>query len=87
MKLKESFVTYGSGSETVLIPTPEASFSGIVRGNNTFGFILECLKEELTEAELEAKMKEKYKNAEPDMLESDIKKTLDGLRQIGALDE
>lgn len=70
--------------EHILIAT-DGTFSGIVRSNPTAAFILNCLAEETTEAEIVAKLLAKY-DAPEAMIAEDVRKILDTLRGIGALD-
>lgn len=37
MKLNKNFIVHKSGKNTVIVPTDDAGFSGIVKGNNTLG--------------------------------------------------
>ena len=84
MKLKEEFIVHEADGESMLIPTADAGFSGIVRGNKTMGRILELLKEDTTEEEIIAKMLEIY-NAPKEKIEQDVKKVIENLQKIDAL--
>ncbi len=86
MKLNKNFILHVAGGETVLVPVGNASFSGIVRGNKTLGAVLGLLEKETTEAEIVAAMKQRF-DAPEDVIARDVKKALEGLRKIGALDE
>ena len=86
MKLKDSFITYSTGQEQILVSAGTNVFHGMVRSNKTAGFIIECLKEFTTREALIAKLAEKY-DASVDVLERDVDKVLKVLREIGALDE
>ena len=85
MKLKSGFVTREMAGEQIMVSS-NGTFSGLVRSNAAAAFIVDCLKEETTEAEFIAKMLEKY-DAEEAVLDADVKRILDTLRSIGALDE
>ena len=50
--LKNEFIVHNIGDETLLVPTAEANFHGLVQGNKTVGVILECLKHDTTEQEI-----------------------------------
>lgn len=39
MKLSKDFISHKSGSDFILVPTGTAEFSGVVKGNSTFGWI------------------------------------------------
>ena len=43
MKLKREFIAHSGAGESLLVPSGGAEFVGIVRGNQTFGAILELL--------------------------------------------
>ena len=52
MKLKKEFITHNTDSESLLVPTGAAGFSGLVKGNKTLGVILDLLKDDTTEADI-----------------------------------
>ena len=85
MKLNKDFILHISEGETMLVPTGKANFSGIVRGNKTLGAVLELLAEDTTEAEIVAAMKGRF-DAPEDVIVRDVKKALEGLSKIGAID-
>ena len=86
MKLTKDFLLHNTGSESILVPTGNAGFSGVVRGNKTLGAVLELLKEETTEAEIITALKSRF-DAPEGVIEKDVAKALAELRRIGALDE
>ena len=86
MKLNKGFITHNDGSEKLLVSTGASKFSGLVRSNETAGFIIDCLENDTTEAEILAKMQEKF-NGPKELMERDIKKIIDQLKQIGAIDD
>lgn len=86
MKLKEGFVTHVMGGEQIMVATGAANFSGLVRSNPTAAYIVECLKQDTTEAEIVEKMLAKY-DASAEVIVADVDKILGKLRSIGALDE
>lgn len=87
MKLKEGFITYDTGNDHIMVPTGAVgSFRGMVRSNRTAGFVVECLKEDITREALISRMEEKY-DAPKEILEEDVDHVLNALRKIGALDE
>ena len=85
MKLKKEYIFHESGGESLLVPTGGADFAGIVKGNATAGAIFGCLAEEITEEELIYRMKERF-DAPEDVIGQDVRKVLELLRGIGALD-
>jgi len=86
MKLKKEFIPHETGNESLLIPAGGAGFSGLVKGNKTLGVILELLKEDTTEDKIIAEMKQRF-DAPEDKITADVKKALNELRKIGAIDE
>jgi hypothetical protein len=88
MKLHNGFITYNSGSEQIMVAAGAASevFRGMVRSNETAAFIIDCLKEEITQAELADKLVARY-DAPRELIERDLQNILNTLRKIGALDE
>ena len=86
MKLKKEFITHDTGTESMLVPTGKAGFAGLVKGNKTLGAILELLRQDTTEADIVAAMKERF-DAPEEIIARDVKKALSELRKIGAIDE
>ena len=86
MKLKKEFITHTTATESLLVPTGSANFSGLVKGNKTLGVILELLKQDTTEEEIITAMKARF-DAPEHIILRDVQKTLFELRRIGALDE
>lgn len=86
MKLKSEFISYNSNGSTVLIPTADANFSGVVKGNSIMGEMAELLKDDTTEDKMINELHARF-DAPDGVIESDVKKFLDALRSIGALDE
>ena len=86
MKLNPKYLIHRTGGETILVPTGDADFSGIIRGNRTLGAILELLKNETTEAELVAALQSRFAAPEG-AVERDVAKALTELRKIGAIEE
>ena len=85
MKLNKDFLLHNIGEETVLVPTGRADFSGIVRGNKTLGAVLELLKTDTTEQAIVEAMRAKF-DAPADVIEADVRRVIDELTKIGALD-
>ena len=85
MKLKKEFITHDTGDESLLVPIGGAAFSGLVKGNKTLGAILELLKEDTTEEGIVAAMRARFDGPE-EKIAADVRKALDALRKIGAID-
>ena len=49
MKLNSGFLTHDDGGSKLLVSTGASKFSGLVRSNETAGFIIKCLEKETTE--------------------------------------
>jgi hypothetical protein len=86
MKLSKDFLFHTVGEESVLVPSGSAAFSGMVRGNKTFGAVLALLQSETTEEALVANMRKRF-SAPDGVIERDVSETLKKLREIGALEE
>ncbi len=85
MKLRKEYVTHNDGEQQMMVDT-SAKFSGLVRNNKTAAYIVDLLKSEITEEQIVAKMLEKY-NVEESVLKKDVRRILDTLRSVGAIDE
>lgn len=86
MKLKEGFITHEADGEQIMVSTGSTGFSGLVRSNRTAASIVDCLKSETSESEIVKTMLEKY-DVPRETICKDVKKILDTLRSIGAIDE
>lgn len=86
MKLKETFVIEKFADEYVLVETGDNAFHGIIRGNATAAFIVNCLQLETTREEIIAAMTAKYDAADEEIAES-VDDILGKLRSVGALVE
>ena len=85
MKLKDSFITYKTDQEILLVPAGGSGFSGLVRGNRTLEAILELLKADTTQEAVISSMKARFDGAE-DEIARDVKKVISELGKIGAID-
>lgn len=85
MKLNHEFITREMDDQQIMI-SASGKFSGLVRSNKTAAFIVDCLADDTTEEEIVQKMLAKY-DAPEEIIREDVKKILDTLRRIGALDE
>ena len=86
MKLSDDFVMIELGEDNVLVPVGEMAntFRGILRLNETAAFIVNCLKQEATMEQIVSALCAEYK-VEPLNVEKDVNKTLDTLRERGAI--
>lgn len=86
MKLNNSFITYDTDGEQIMVSTGGVDFVGLARSNKTAAFIVDCLKSETTKEKIVDAMINKY-DASKKNIESDVEDILNKLRSIGALDE
>ncbi len=86
MKLKDGFEVVTVGEKSVLVPTDNTGFKGVVNMNRTAGFILSCLQKETTREAVLDEMKKKY-SAPEETLSTALDRVLDTLKTIRALDE
>lgn len=85
MKLNSAFLTHDDGNDKLLVSTGAAKFSGLVRSNETAGFIISCLEKETTEDEIVAKMRKKWEVSD-ETARKDVRKVVSQLKGIGAID-
>lgn len=89
MKLNKNFLIHNTDGDAILVPTGKAEFSGIVRGNKSFGAVLELLNRAesgISEEEIVASMKARF-DAPAGAVERDVNAALTELRKIGAIDD
>ena len=86
MKLSSEFLYHESNGEVYLVPSGKAKFSGVVKGNKTFGAILGLLREETTEQRIIDTLRKEYSDAPEGMIERDVKRAVESLRKIGAIE-
>ncbi len=86
MKLKDDFIFHEVDNETILVSAQRTSFSGIVRGNRTFGEVLKLLKDDTSKEKICMEMRKQFEAPEG-LIEKDVDMVIDKLRSIGALDE
>lgn len=86
MKLKDGFITHNSAGEHITVTAGTTAFNGMIRSNQTAGFIVECLKSDVTKEDIVAKMLEKY-DAPRALVEKDVEKIIEQLHNIGAIDD
>ena len=86
MKLNKHFLTHTMDGQTVLIPTAEADFHGLVQCNKSVAVILDCLKKDTTEEAIVAAMCDRF-NGDPEIIRADVADTIRQLKSIGAIDD
>jgi S-methylmethionine-dependent homocysteine/selenocysteine methylase len=87
MKLKKGFISHTIQNTQVMVATGAASgtFNGLARSNETAAFIINCLKQETTEADIVKKITDTYE-VDQDKALNDVRKTIDQLQKIGAIE-
>ena len=86
MKLRKGFITHESNGEHIMVTAGNTAFNGLVRSNKTAGFIVECLKKNVTKEEIIHKMLDKYDACE-ETITKDVDMILARLQEIGAIDD
>ena len=86
MKLNKEFIKHTMDGQTVLVPTAQAPFHGLIQGNRTVGVILDCLLSDTTEEEIVRALSERFDGDEA-VIREDVSDTLRQLKEIGAIDE
>lgn len=86
MKLSKDFIAHNTGDEQILVSTGNTAFNGLVHSNRTAACIVDALQTETTEQEIIRKMTERF-DAPEQVITSDVRRILDTLRSIGALEE
>lgn len=86
MKLKMDFISQKIDDTFFLVPVGAEAFNGIIRGNKTAAFVIDCLKEETSEETIVDTMCDTF-DAPRNVIASDVKVLLDELRSINALEE
>ena len=86
MRLNRDFITHEVGGEHILVSAGNTAFSGMARGNDTAAFIIELLKNDVTEEEIVNSMLEKY-DVDRETAVSDVGRIIQKLRSIGAVED
>ena len=87
MKLDPRFLTHVTKGEHYLIAMGDVKFKGIVKNNKTAAFIVECLKQDVTEEAIVNKLMEGFSVADPEIVRRDVGNVIEKLRSIGAIVE
>lgn len=88
MKLNENFIVYSDEKDsvgTVLVSTGNTGFAGMVKCSPTAAFIVNCLSEDVTEEQIAERLREQFYD-EGNEIESDVRRVIAQLREIGAVD-
>ena len=84
MKLKSDFIIHTADDGLLMIST--GGFNGMIKGNNSAAFVIECLRENTTKDAIISKMLEKY-SADAEVISADVDKVIETLYKVGAIDE
>ena len=86
MRLKDELMLHKVSDETVVVPTGKLSieFQGIIRNNETAGFIMGLLKEERTEEELVDEILQVY-DVDRETVSRDVHRIIMMLEEEGLL--
>ncbi len=84
MRLKKEFISHNTDKESLLVPAGGASFAGLVKGNKTFGAIVELLKDDISRDGIVAALRDRF-DAPEGVIEKDVDRALTELEKIGAL--
>ena len=86
MRLKEGFITHMGAEEHITVSAGGREFNGMIRSNQTAGYILESLKKDVSEADIVDYLYEKYDQSKSQIKE-DVETIIQKLHSIGAIDE
>ncbi len=84
MKLKEGFVTQEIGGSQVMVAVNGEAFNGMVRSNETAGYIVSLLKNDTTKEEIVKTMLKEF-DASEEQVSKDVDMVITKLREIGAI--
>lgn len=86
MKLRKEFITYSADGQEIMVSTDTQLFSGYVRGNETAGVIIDCLKKETTEDQIVDRLMEEF-DGDISVIRNDVEKILLKLKEINAIED
>lgn len=86
MKLNPKFLHHKMDDQSLVVPTAEACFSGLVQGNKTVGVIVDCLQHDTTEEDIIDVLCERFDGDRSD-IEADVADVISKLKNIGAIDD
>ncbi|MCQ2416320.1 MAG: PqqD family protein [Oscillospiraceae bacterium] len=87
MKLKAGFLTHATKGEHYTISTYETEFKGVVRSNETAAVIVECLKNDTTEAAIVDRLMSEYTGADRPTVERDVANIISKFRAKGIIED
>lgn len=87
MKLKKGFITHTvEGTQMMVAAGPAAKlFRGMVRSNESAAFVVDCLKENVTEDDIVKRLLDVYEVSE-EIARRDVQMIIQKLDSIGAIE-
>ena len=86
MKLLNIFESEEINNEKVMVSLDSEKFNGFIRANNTASYIIDCLKNDVSEKEIIIKMVNKYGITEERATQG-VSSLLNQLRELGLIIE
>ncbi|MBQ9680266.1 MAG: PqqD family protein [Ruminococcus sp.] len=86
MKLNENFIRHQVGGETLIVPTGDADFHGLIQGNKTLSAIAGCLLQDTTEERIVDALCARF-DGDREVIKADVAEAVNRLREIGAIDD
>lgn len=87
MKLDPRFLVHETKGEHYIISSSGTKFSGIIKNNETAAFIVDCLKDDISEKNIVDRIMSEYAGVERTTVEEDVSEIINILRDIGAIIE
>lgn len=86
MKLNTNFVKHTIDGQTVVVPTADAQFHGLVQGNKSVEVIMDCLENDTTEDEIVEVLYNRF-DGDKEFMRADVRDVISKLKGIGAIDD
>ena len=86
MKLNTNFVKHTIDGQTVVVPTADAQFHGLVQGNKSVEVIMDCLEDDTTEDEIVEVLYNRF-DGDKEQMKADVHDVVTRLKEIGAIDD
>ncbi len=86
MKLNTNFVKHTIDGQTVVVPTADAQFHGLVQGNKSVKVIMDCLENDTTEDEIVEVLYNRF-DGDKEVMRADVRDVISKLKGIGAIDD
>lgn len=86
MKLNTNFVKHTIDGQTVVVPTADAQFHGLVQGNKSVEVIMDCLENDTTEDEIVEVLYNRF-DGDKEVMRVDVRDVISKLKGIGAIDD